>query len=380
MLKFIQKSNLQKYFEKMLIVLFFTSPIFSPLFGLQETLGLDLGESGRLVISHDPGMLQGEGIDRLLLKTGSNQPIEIFSSEGGAISALKAGDIDGDGVKEVLLVLDPGGSGGYSDLVLLQRQAEVFKTIWELEGLQGAKAFFADLNGDGKKDILIRHVKAFADMEGFAEKTSVFTFFKGKISPLSETYQLPQSEKNLSAQARDELLRGLYKDAAKHAANVIEKLSDPEEKAFAAIVAANALLLMEKVDDARVALEKIGEPKNDGVFQDEAKLLLSIIQKAGKKGSILLPAWKKAEEAVRNKEFDKAIDHAKKIVSEFPGSCIQDKAYYLMGEAYRRKGMPREAIEELNKLIKEVPSSNLKELSEHLVADLSILKKSGAEK
>jgi len=145
----------------------------------------DLGEKGSLVL--EKGKIEPETVgrfDKIVLKNSKGEEKTVFETEGRIISSIKECEISESGVKDYLLTLETGGSGGFVDFALLAWASGSFSVIWEEDGFKGGEAAFEDKDGDGKPEIVI---KSLGGEPGKTDPIPIFTSYKfsrGKISPL----------------------------------------------------------------------------------------------------------------------------------------------------------------------------------------------------
>lgn len=147
---------------------------------------LDLGAKGKL--THIQGKVEQDTVGRfdklVLVPADSTDPEQdgtiVFETEGRRLIAWEARDMDGDQSPEVLLTLDPSGSGGFVDFFVLSASGTTFAPIWE-DTLQVGQASFADRDGDGKPEIVLSCVEQELDRKDPASKTAVLKLQDGRI-------------------------------------------------------------------------------------------------------------------------------------------------------------------------------------------------------
>mgnify|MGYP001022196075 CR=1 FL=1 len=116
--------------------------------------------------------------DRITLEQG-DEIIEVFESEGRAIQQVLHEDLDDDGIGELLIQMDLGGSGGYREFELLQYKEGVYLPIWLETGYAAGEASIEDRAGTGQKQVYITYTDT--DVEPQAEDTAVFEFTDGAL-------------------------------------------------------------------------------------------------------------------------------------------------------------------------------------------------------
>lgn len=116
--------------------------------------------------------------DRITLEQG-NEVVEVFESEGRAIQQVLEADFDGDGIGELLIQMDLGGSGGYREFELLHYQGGVYLPVWLETGYAAGEASIEDRAGSGHKKVYITYTDT--DVEPQTEATAVFEFIDGTL-------------------------------------------------------------------------------------------------------------------------------------------------------------------------------------------------------
>ncbi len=121
--------------------------------------------------------------DRITLERGDNV-IEVFASEGRAIQQILNEDLDGDGIDELLIQMDLGGSGGFREFELLHFKDGVYLPVWLDTGYAGGEASIEDRNGSGQNLVYINYTDT--DFEPESEETAVFEFTGGTLQRLQK--------------------------------------------------------------------------------------------------------------------------------------------------------------------------------------------------
>lgn len=121
--------------------------------------------------------------DRITLEQGADA-VEIFASEGRAIQQVLTEDLDGDGVGELLVQMDLGGSGGFKEFELLQCKKGVYLPVWLDTGFVAGEASIEDREDNGKKRVYIEYANT--DVEPPVEDTAVFEFVGGTLQRLQK--------------------------------------------------------------------------------------------------------------------------------------------------------------------------------------------------
>ena len=116
--------------------------------------------------------------DRITLEQG-DEVIEVFESEGRAIQQVLHEDLDGDGIGELLIQMDLGGSGGFKEFALLQNIDGNYTPIWEESGFCAGNAIVEDREGSGRPNLYIEY--ADTEVTPVREKTAVFTLENGEL-------------------------------------------------------------------------------------------------------------------------------------------------------------------------------------------------------
>ncbi|PKL42343.1 MAG: hypothetical protein CVV41_14480 [Candidatus Riflebacteria bacterium HGW-Riflebacteria-1] len=138
---------------------------------------------GRLVLERS---IIPDGIafnDRITLEQGS-EAVDVFESEGRAIQQVVAEDLDGDGVSELLVQMDLGGSSGFREFELLQFKEGVYLPVWLDTGYAAGEASISDRDGSGQKRVYIEYTDT--DVEPQVEATAVFEFTGGTLQRLQK--------------------------------------------------------------------------------------------------------------------------------------------------------------------------------------------------
>lgn len=144
---------------------------------LNEQSEIAVSKAGRLVLERhqEEGMLAREDI--LFMEKDGAKNI-IFESEGRAIEQVLLTDFDGNGIADLLIVMDLGGSAGLKELALLQSQNGRFNLIWEETGFSAGKVAIKDFDRDGRSDLAIDF---FTDDEPPKEARVIYSFENGKM-------------------------------------------------------------------------------------------------------------------------------------------------------------------------------------------------------
>lgn len=116
--------------------------------------------------------------DRITLEQG-DEIIEVFESEGRAIQQVLHEDLDGDGIGELLIQMDLGGSGGYREFELLHYKEGVYLPVWLETGYAAGEASIEDREGAGHKLVYIAYTDT--DVEPQVEDTAIFEFTDGTL-------------------------------------------------------------------------------------------------------------------------------------------------------------------------------------------------------
>jgi hypothetical protein len=107
------------------------------------------------------GVLLGNG-------DGTFQPVTNYAS-GGLLSWIAVADVNGDGKPDLLVSNQNGGSNGQGSVgVLLNNGDGTFRPVqtYSSGGLQSGFVVVADVNGDGKSDLLVSNLSACNHCEG----------------------------------------------------------------------------------------------------------------------------------------------------------------------------------------------------------------------
>lgn len=119
--------------------------------------------------------------DKITLERGDDA-VEVFESEGRAIQQVLNEDLDGDGIGELLIQMDLGGSGGFREFELLHFQDGVYLPVWLDTGYKAGEASIEDRDGNGQKLVYINYTDT--DVEPASEETAVFEFSGGTLQRL----------------------------------------------------------------------------------------------------------------------------------------------------------------------------------------------------
>jgi len=152
------------------------------------TFQADLGTAGRVALEKGPADPERLGcFDRLLLhRPGVEKPEILFETEGRRLAAIQAEPFSSPTDRDLLLTLDPGGSGGYAEFVLFGRAGSRLKPIWESKGLKGATARLE--RRDGRPVLTVEHLELAPPAGGPGSRaTRVTTWYgweNGQVAPL----------------------------------------------------------------------------------------------------------------------------------------------------------------------------------------------------
>jgi hypothetical protein len=116
--------------------------------------------------------------DRITLEQG-DEIIEVFESEGRAIQQVLHEDLDGDGIGELVIQMDLGGSGGYREFELLHYKEGVYLPVWLETGYAAGEVSIEDREGTGHKLVYIAYTDT--DVEPQVEDTAIFEFTDGTL-------------------------------------------------------------------------------------------------------------------------------------------------------------------------------------------------------
>ncbi|MEW6711800.1 MAG: hypothetical protein AB1403_18400 [Candidatus Riflebacteria bacterium] len=94
--------------------------------------------------------------DCLIIKTAGLREKQIFASEGRDIEKVFEPDLDGDGIKEILIQMDLGGSGGFKEFALLKKEEDTYKVILEETGYAGAETSISHDEKSKQERVLIK--------------------------------------------------------------------------------------------------------------------------------------------------------------------------------------------------------------------------------
>ncbi len=94
--------------------------------------------------------------DFLVIKAFDHEEKQIFASEGRDIEKVFEPDLDGDGVKEILVQMDLGGSGGFKEFALLKKAEDTYKLVLEETGFAGAETSISQDEKSKQERILIK--------------------------------------------------------------------------------------------------------------------------------------------------------------------------------------------------------------------------------
>ncbi|MFZ2960829.1 MAG: hypothetical protein WA705_28460 [Candidatus Ozemobacteraceae bacterium] len=110
---------------------------------------IDLGTLG--VVNLEKGPVVSDTTarqDRLVLrKPGTPSPETLFETKGRRLVAIAVATFSNPGSKDLLLTLDPGGSGGFIEFVLLGASGTSLLRLWEPEAIKGGAASFQQVEG-----------------------------------------------------------------------------------------------------------------------------------------------------------------------------------------------------------------------------------------
>ena len=121
--------------------------------------------------------------DRITLVQGEDV-IEVFESEGRAIQQVLSEDLDGDGIGELLIQMDLGGSGAFREFELLQFKDGIYLPVWLDTGYAVGEASIEDREGNGQKRVYINYTDT--EAEPHVEDTAVFEFVGGTLQRLQK--------------------------------------------------------------------------------------------------------------------------------------------------------------------------------------------------
>jgi len=150
---------------------------------VNETLEIASDKTGRLMLAkrQQEGMLARE--DRLFIEKGDKKTL-IFKSEGRAIEQVLPADLNEDGSKEILVVMELGGSADLRELSLLQLINGRYREVWLETGFSAGKVAI-EAGANGKNRIVIDY---FTDDEPAKEARAIY-IFDGKKVALQQTTQ-----------------------------------------------------------------------------------------------------------------------------------------------------------------------------------------------
>lgn len=144
---------------------------------VNETIEIISGASGRLMLekTRQEGMLARE--DRLFIEK-NDQTTVIFESDGRAIEQVLTADLDGNGSKEILIVMELGGSADLRELSLLQLDNGKYKEVWLATGFSAGKVAIAP--DENRKNCIV--IDYFADEEPAKEARATYIFDGKKVA------------------------------------------------------------------------------------------------------------------------------------------------------------------------------------------------------
>jgi hypothetical protein len=144
---------------------------------------------GTISLVKDPTTGKIAHHDKVVLKTSGCATAEsiVFESEGRSIVSMTASDLDGDGISEVLLTMDPGGTGGFMEFALLASFTGSLKMVGEeLTPFKKGVASFRDVDKEGNPDIVITFIECEPGKSKPVKKTSVFKYSGGKLMEIRD--------------------------------------------------------------------------------------------------------------------------------------------------------------------------------------------------
>ena len=124
--------------------------------GIPEIMNFHTDLPGFGTITLEKGPVNPDKIareDRLVLRRTKDAPPEIlFESKGRRLMSIRTISLTNPTVPDLLLTLDPGGSGGFIEFVLIGASGTALLPLWEPDGIKGGSA---TVRTDDGKTILV---------------------------------------------------------------------------------------------------------------------------------------------------------------------------------------------------------------------------------
>lgn len=118
--------------------------------GTEPGFAAELGAVGSVVLERgavEPGVTRRD--DRLQWsRPGGSGSETIFESGGRRVVEVVAGHFSNPVSKDLLVTLDPGGSGGYVEFVLLGASGSRIVPLWEPDGVKSGRGTIARYQGE----------------------------------------------------------------------------------------------------------------------------------------------------------------------------------------------------------------------------------------
>ena len=118
--------------------------------------------------------------DRLVLRRAKEaEPEVLFASKGRRLMSIKKGALTNATVPDLLLTLDPGGSGGFIEFVLIGASGTALIPLWEPDGIKGGSATFQTV--DGKTVLVIDSIDVTPGKEEAFKVTTTWRWENGAM-------------------------------------------------------------------------------------------------------------------------------------------------------------------------------------------------------
>lgn len=145
--------------------------------------GCDSGKSGYQSLLHAPKLNKENEEIRSALKTILPEDYQIVSAKQDSGEAIKFADIDGDGVKEVVLFYAAGSYSPYLECVVLKKgESGWIKAMQKTcDGYDINSIMFGDMNGDKKDEMAVLWSDRYAEEQGEYNQIELFTLNNKKI-------------------------------------------------------------------------------------------------------------------------------------------------------------------------------------------------------
>ncbi|MBF0410286.1 MAG: hypothetical protein HQM10_23270 [Candidatus Riflebacteria bacterium] len=303
---------------------------------LISSITLTISENEKAIIKRKeiPGSFFTEDV-LTIIQTASKIENPVFTIQGQEITALEKINLDADNQPELLITTLSIGSGGYGDVIILQKKNGIYQQIWT-DTFVSPKA--SVVNDTAKPNSLKLHINHWTSFNNTSEPVNIVSIFKtdasstfvleSNINCENVAVRTPEQKNATTAKNLKKISQNFFPPILSQSKLALQKFSESERPlVFLAMPGYEAIYAPdEKSSEAKLVVATL-ELSNPSAASETFRFISSLDNLPEKKLSVLPEkisaiSFKQGTLDSPNASADASPVASTKVVALFPGGFL----------------------------------------------------------